>query len=155
MNRLPEHLQGLSGEDLKEALHHERHVQTIKLIMRQTDYTYEESELKLKEANNNYMLVMEQFMGIEKKEKTDDNNTVNQKIYGEIRHLMDTGAQQYRAVKERQEYMDMYRQRAMAVHMAREKAKKEKAEKAEKEEKEKLGCIEEENNDEDNKIIEN
>ena len=130
MIRLPEHLQGLSGEDLKYAVIEERRKNVIKMIMRQTEYSYDEAENKLNEANNNYIKVVEDFLGIEKKPSTEESGTINQRIYGEIRGLMDTGASQYRAYQEKQKAAEEYRKRMIIAYAAQqEKMKKENEEK--------------------------
>ena len=113
MIRLPEHMQGLSGEELKSAIIAERRKNVINLIMRQTEYSAEEAEQKLVEANNNYMKVIQDFLGIEKKTPNDDPGTVNQRIYGQIRGLMDTGASQYRAHQEKQQKAAEYKEKMM------------------------------------------
>lgn len=130
MIRLPEHMQGLSGEDLKSAIIAERRKNVINLIMRQTEYSAEEAEQKLVEANNNYMKVIQDFLGIEKKTPNDDPGTVNQRIYGQIRGLMDTGASQYRAHQEKQQKAAEYKEKMMQAYAAQqEKLKKENAKK--------------------------
>jgi len=130
MIRLPEHMQGLSGEDLKSAIIAERRKNVINLIMRQTEYSAEEAEQKLVEANNNYMKVIQDFLGIENKTPNDDPGTVNQRIYGQIRGLMDTGASQYRAHQEKQQKAAEYKEKMMQAYAAQqEKLKKENAKK--------------------------
>ena len=63
----------------------------IDIIMRQTNYTYEEAEIKLKLHDNNIMNVIRENINIgknrvepEKKEKS-----LQQAIYSEIRTFMD------------------------------------------------------------------
>ena len=130
MIRLPEHMQGLSGEELKSAIIAERRKNVINLIMRQTEYSAEEAEQKLVEANNNYMKVIQDFLGIEKKTPNDDPGTVNQRIYGQIRGLMDTGASQYRAHQEKQQKAAEYKEKMMQAYAAQqEKLKRENAKK--------------------------
>ena len=38
----------------------------IEMVMRQTEYTYEEAYNKLLEHNNNYLMVIRDYMGIKK-----------------------------------------------------------------------------------------
>lgn len=71
----------------------------IEMVMRQTEYTYEESEEKLVEYNNNYVNVIRDYMGTgetEEKKVT----SINQHVYKEIRGLMDTAAGRYRRKQE-------------------------------------------------------
>ena len=145
MIRVPEHLQGLSGEDLKNALLSDRRKQAVLMVTRQTDYSVEEAEKKLEEANNNYMKVIKDFLGIEEETKQ-ETGTVNQRIYGEIRNLMDTGAQQYRAHKEKQEKIAIYKEKVMAARAAAAAAAAERAKQDElTSDKNKLGPVEETN----------
>lgn len=58
----------------------------IDIIISQTDYTREIAEEKLKLFNNDYMLVIKDYLGIgNKKEKS---ITLNQQIYKEIRNYL-------------------------------------------------------------------
>ena len=68
----------------------------IERIMRQTDYSKETAEQKLKEHNNDVVNVIREYMGPAK-----PNNycatklSVNQQIYKEIRGMMDDAAKTY------------------------------------------------------------
>lgn len=65
----------------------------IQIIIRQTDYNYEKSKLKLIEFNFNYENVIKDFMGINKNDTTC--NTSNQQRYKMIRKVMDTQIKNY------------------------------------------------------------
>ena len=60
----------------------------IEMVMRQTQYTYEEAAEKLEECNNDYMKVIRGFMGINKVEDKTV-KSINQHVYKEIRGFMD------------------------------------------------------------------
>ena len=59
----------------------------IEIIQRQTDYTEEEIIEKLKEFDNNPLLVIKNYLGVEK--KPEKKKTLNQEIYTQIRKHMD------------------------------------------------------------------
>lgn len=66
----------------------------VEMVMRQTTYTYEETKDKLKQYNNDYMLLIKDFYGIKKKEGK--NLTINQGIFKEIRDMMDNASNNFR-----------------------------------------------------------
>ena len=70
----------------------------IEMVMRQTKYTYEECEEKLKENNNDYISVIKDFYGIKKKEEK--KSTINQGIFKEIRCMMDDAGNKFRINQE-------------------------------------------------------
>ena len=82
----------------------------IEMVMRQTNYTYDEAKLELEQNDNNYVEVIKKALGIvtAKKESV---NSVNQHIYKEIRGLMDTASSSHRRTQEmelkKQEYILM------------------------------------------------
>jgi hypothetical protein len=67
----------------------------IKIVMSQTNYTEDEAIEKLKLFNSDYMLVLKDYMGIQRKE---DNKvkSVNQEIYKQIRNRLDNSMKDYR-----------------------------------------------------------
>lgn len=73
--------------------------QLIKMVARQTEYSYEEAKEKLIIYNNDYITVIKEFMNIDNK-KIDTTKTTNQQIYREIRNLMDDAATNYRKQQE-------------------------------------------------------
>ena len=89
--------------------------ETCKMIMRQTDYSYEESREKLIKENFNYLTVIQKYVTGEttqsKSETTPtetSNKTVNQHIYSELRNFMDTAAVGYEQRKRRAEKMEKF-----------------------------------------------
>ena len=74
----------------------------IEMVMRQTNYNYEQAEEELKKNNNNYIIVIREAMGI-KKETNNTVTSINQGIYKEIRTLMDTRDTTARINKEMKE----------------------------------------------------
>lgn len=66
----------------------------IQRVMNQTNYTREESILKLKEYNNNYIEVIKNYMGVQTK-KQRPVGTINQEIYKQIRHKMNATMSEY------------------------------------------------------------
>jgi Zn-dependent oligopeptidase len=67
------------------------HKEMIDIILRQTDYNYEEAELKLKLHDNNLMNVIRENinMGKNKVEPEKKIKSLQQAIYTEIRTFMD------------------------------------------------------------------
>ena len=69
-------------------------VKMIEMVMRQTEYTYDEAKKELEEYNWNYEKVIRKFMGIE--EKTEKKcKTVNQEIFKQIRNHMDAASNNF------------------------------------------------------------
>ena len=87
-------IQNLTGDELEAALKEERQHQKVLLVTRQTNYSYDEAVEKLSERNNEYLKVIEEYICPNKGKIKSENKTVNQKIYGEIRTLMDKGTGQ-------------------------------------------------------------
>jgi len=78
----------------------------IAMIQRQTTYTTEEAREKLEEKNGNFVLVIEEFMGIQKpKEKPF--SSVQQEIYKQIRTKMDHSIKQYNKNQEAKIHKDI------------------------------------------------
>ena len=71
----------------------------VDIIMRQTNYTYDVAEQKLKEYNNNVIEVIRDYMKPNNKTTTDKavehKKTKNQQIYKEIRTMMDDASARY------------------------------------------------------------
>lgn len=74
----------------------------VEMVMRQTDYTYDDVKIKLQDHDNNYMNVIKEWYGI-KKESNKEVKSINQGIYKEIRTLMDDASKQYRFKQKVQE----------------------------------------------------
>ena len=78
------------------------HIKNI--IKRQTDYSDEEIILKMQIHNNDPMAILREYMGgTTSVKKEEQNKSVNQTIYSEIRHLMDDAASNYKQKKEMEE----------------------------------------------------
>ena len=80
-----------------------------KMIMRQTNYTYEESKKNLVKEKYDYLKVIKNYIIPEKEvntKKTSDSKSVNQKIYTELRGFMDNSAEQYEKRKRQAEKIE-------------------------------------------------
>lgn len=89
------------SQDKQNALNIE-HIKGI--IKRQTDYSDEELTLKMQIHNNDPMAILREYMGRPTSDKKEDQNkSVNQTIYSEIRHLMDNASSNYKLKKEMEE----------------------------------------------------
>ena len=67
----------------------------VDIVLRQTTLSRDEVIERLSKNENNYVKVIEEFMGINKN-KQKNNITVNQQIYKEIRTVMDCAANNFR-----------------------------------------------------------
>jgi len=78
-NTNKEHIQSQAEED------------QIQIILRQTNYTYEEAREKLEEHKNNYMAVIRSYLkqGVSTISPVTKPLSMNQQIYKEIRSFMD------------------------------------------------------------------
>jgi len=76
----------------------------INIIMRQTDYTKEKSEEKLKQHNNNVMDVIREYMlpFNNVKRAVSSKFSVNQQVFKEIRYMMDNASKTYEIKKEKE-----------------------------------------------------
>jgi len=61
----------------------------IEMILRQTNYTYEEARDKLEECNNDPILTIKNYLGIGIKERKVE-TSINQEIYRQIRVKMNS-----------------------------------------------------------------
>ena len=112
------------------------HIKNI--IKRQTDYSDEEIILKMQIHNNDPMAILREYMGgTTSVKKEEQNKSVNQTIYSEIRHLMDDAASNYKQKKEMEE-----RNKIIRENLIRERAK------SSKKLREKLNVVQEEDEDE-------
>jgi hypothetical protein len=66
----------------------------VEIIMRQTDYTEEISNQKLKEFNYDHMAVIRSYFGIPEK-KEPHVKSVNQEIYKQLRYRLDSNMRNY------------------------------------------------------------
>lgn len=73
----------------------------IECIMRQTDYTSDFAKERLSIHKGDHIAVIREFMGVtEKKEPSVVSSSLNQEIYKQIRHKMDTSMRDYNERKE-------------------------------------------------------
>lgn len=96
----------------------------IEMVVRQTQYTYEEASEKLEECNNNYLTVIRGSLGISKTKDTTV-KSINQHVYKEIRGLMDTASGTYRRKQEMEKNKEELIEKLRAEYNRREAAKKE------------------------------
>ena len=118
----PEHLKDLSGEELKVALKEHRKKEIINLICRQTDYTSEKANERLVFWKQNYLYVLKEYMNpnFDPKLKTTTSQSMNQRVFGEIRNFMDQGEKLLAFRKKKQKYI----QRLNALKEEQDKKKK-------------------------------
>jgi len=91
-----------------EKIINDRKKELVQVLMRQTEYSELEAELKLKEYDYKILNVLNNYHGYSNKNENSSPKTTNQQIYGEIRNLMDTGARNFRTEQERaKQYQDM------------------------------------------------
>lgn len=91
-----------------EKIINDRKKELVQVVMRQTEYSELEAELKLKEYDYKILNVLNNYHGYSNKNENSGPKTTNQQIYGEIRNLMDTGARNFRTEQERaKQYQDM------------------------------------------------
>jgi hypothetical protein len=68
----------------------------INKVMSQTNYTEEQAREKLQLFNCDYMKVLKDYMGIPDKKEEKKVKSVNQEIYKQIRHTLDSSMKEYR-----------------------------------------------------------
>ena len=68
--------------------------ENIQIIMRQTDYTEEIAKEKLKEFNYDHIAVIKSYLGVTDK-KAAPVKYVNQEIYKQLRHRLDSNMRNY------------------------------------------------------------
>lgn len=71
----------------------------INMILRQTNYTENEAIDKLKEFDNDYILVIKNYLGINKKSILKSVKSVNQEIYKQLRYKLDSDISEYNKKK--------------------------------------------------------
>ena len=67
----------------------------IQIILRQTDYTEETAIMKLKEYNYDQIAVIKSYLGITEKKAPMQMKSVNQEIYRQLRHKLDSNMRDY------------------------------------------------------------
>ena len=66
----------------------------IQMILRQTDYSTETANEKLKEFNYDHLHVIKDYLGLPNKKKSDI-KSINQEIYRQLRHKLDSTMRDY------------------------------------------------------------
>jgi hypothetical protein len=72
----------------------------VNIILGQTDYTQEIALEKLKECNYDHIKVIKGFLGIAEKKAPEKVASVNQEIYKQIRHNLNSVMRDYNIRKE-------------------------------------------------------
>ena len=68
--------------------------ENVQIIMRQTDYTEEVAKEKLKDFNYDHIAVIKSYLGVTDK-KAAPVKSVNQEIYKQLRHRLDSNMRNY------------------------------------------------------------
>jgi hypothetical protein len=71
----------------------------VQMVLRQTNYSEEEATNKLKEFNNDPILVIKSYFGIAEKKAPEKVKSVNQEIYKQFRLKLDSSMKEYRDSK--------------------------------------------------------
>ena len=71
----------------------------VQMVLRQTNYTESEARDKLKEFNNDAILVIKKYFGIAEKKAPEKVKSVNQEIYKQFRLKLDGSMKEYRDSK--------------------------------------------------------
>ena len=76
--------------------------ENVQIIMRQTDYTEEVAKEKLREFNYDHIAVIKSYLGVPDK-KAAPVKSVNQEIYKQLRHRLDSNMRNYQERAEKGE----------------------------------------------------
>jgi hypothetical protein len=76
--------------------------ENVQIVMRQTDYTEEVAKEKLKEFNYDHIAVIKSYLGVTDK-KAQPVKSVNQEIYKQLRHRLDSNMRNYQERAEKGE----------------------------------------------------
>ena len=71
----------------------------VQMVLRQTNYSESEARDKLKEFNNDAILVIKSYFGIAEKKAPEKVRSVNQEIYKQFRLKLDNSMKEYRDSK--------------------------------------------------------
>jgi len=66
----------------------------VQVILRQTNYSELEAREKLKEHNFNHLKVIKSYLGLTEK-KAPEVKSINQEIYRQLRHKLDSNMREY------------------------------------------------------------
>ena len=67
----------------------------IQVILRQTNYSEEETREKLKEQNYDHLKVIKSYLGLTEKKAPAEKKSLNQEIYRQLRHKLDSNMRDY------------------------------------------------------------
>lgn len=94
INQGDDSIKDISNTDIEakqaEILH-----EMIEMVVRQTDYSYEQAKEKLIEMKWDYKNVILDYMCPDKKDNTKKAKTLNQEIFSQIRKQMDAASENY------------------------------------------------------------
>ena len=79
----------------------------IQIVMRQTDYNAEVAREKLSNHNFDEISTIKAYLGIPEK-KTTQVKSINQEIYKQLRHKLDSNMQDYKVRAEKGEARKLY-----------------------------------------------
>tara|TARA_A100001011_G_C14278607_1_gene830506 strand:- start:1759 stop:2139 length:381 start_codon:yes stop_codon:yes gene_type:complete len=100
--------------------------EVCKMIMRQTDYSYEESKDRLLKENYDYLKVIKKYVTNDgeqiNKSQENQSKSVNQKIYSELRGFMDNTAEQYEKRKRKAEKVEEFKKQMAEEYERRQLA---------------------------------
>ena len=72
----------------------------IKMVMRQTELTYDAAKEKLIQQKFNYLQVIKNELGIIHKKENNTVKNINQETYSQIRKYMDVASSNFRRIQE-------------------------------------------------------
>lgn len=67
----------------------------IQVILRQTNYSEEEAREKLKKHNYDHLKVIKSYLGLTEKKAPMEKKSLNQEIYRQLRHKLDSNMRDY------------------------------------------------------------
>ncbi len=72
----------------------------VKMVMRQTELTYDDAKEKLIQEKFNYLQVIKNELGIIHKKENNTVKNINQETYSQIRKYMDVASSNFRRIQE-------------------------------------------------------
>jgi len=95
----------------------------VAMVMRQTDYDEETTSAMLKKYKGNYDAVIRDYLTgtpLLPEKSDDEDKTVNQRVFSQIRSYMDGAAADYSRKKEAMEHREQLRQHQLRQHQLRQ-----------------------------------
>jgi hypothetical protein len=80
----------------------------IQMVMRQTDYNEEVAREKLLEHGFDEIATIKSYLGIHVKNEPEKVRSINQEIYKQLRHKLDSNMQDYKVRAEKGEARKLY-----------------------------------------------